>query len=232
MIKEKLKLYGLTLSSFSEHLHISRPPLDNYIRLYENGMELPNKRYSRLFDALFDSGALSISAFYETLERFTSLLAQEKILGVSGFDEEYSDILGDIVAIARRDMKREECDLRLYHFITMLMNNYYTVPVFQHLASYFLTLNGITDISEITEDEKIAFSNYYPLFKSEVTNNLQLDRLQLLVFYQRVQEIKEEKEHTAETIRQQLLEIINEKIERQLQQGVDIHNIDIQKMLT
>lgn len=231
MIKEKLKNYGLTLSSFSEQLHISRPTLDNYIRLYENGMELPNKRYSRLFDALFYSDALSISAFYETLERFTGLLSQEKTIGVLGFDDKRSDILGNILDIARQDLNREECDLRLYSFIAMLMNNYYTVSVFQHLVSYFLTLNGITDITDITEDEKIAFSNYYPLFRSEVTNTLQLDRLQLSIFYQRVQEIKEEKEQTTEKIRQQLFELINEKIERQIQQGVDIHNIDIKKIL-
>ncbi|MBR1534511.1 MAG: helix-turn-helix transcriptional regulator [Ruminococcus sp.] len=232
MIKEKLKLYGLTLSAFSERLNISRPTLDNYIRLYENGLELPNKKFSSLFNTLFGSNDLTISEFHEKLERFTYLLTRDNTLGISGLDMQSSDLLSNIIDISRRDLYREDHDIRLYQFITMLLNNYYQVPALQHLASYFLTLNGITDISDMTDDEKIAFSNYYPLFKSETEKTMQLDKINLMVFYHRTQEIKEEKERETEKIRRQFLEIINERIEKQLRQGVDIHNIDVKKMLS
>ena len=114
----------------------------------------------------------------------------------------------------------------------MLLNNYYTVPVLQHLASYFLTLNGITDISEITNDEQIAFSNYYPMFKSEIEKTMTLDEANLMKFNNRTREIKEKKEEDAEEIRRQILDIINERIERHLRQGVDISAIDVKKMLS
>jgi hypothetical protein len=232
MVKEKLKHYGLTLSAFSERLNISRPTLDSYIRLYEAGQELPNKKYSSLFNTLFGSGDLSSSEFNDMLDRFTYLLTRDNTLGISGLDMQSSDILSNIVEISRRDLYRDEHDIRLYQFITMLLNNYYTVPVLQHLASYFLTLNGITDISEITNDEQIAFSNYYPMFKSEIEKTMTLDEANLMKFYNRTREIKEKKEEDAEEIRRQILDIINERIERHLRQGVDISAIDVKKMLS
>lgn len=232
MIKEKLKHYGLTLSAFAERLNISRPTLDNYIRLYEIGLELPNKKYTTIFNSLFSSDSMSVSEFYDTLDSVTYLLTRDSNLGISGMDMESSDLLSDIVDVSRRDLYREEHDIRLYQFILMLLNNYYQVPAFQHLVNYFLTLNGITDISDMTDDEKVSFSNYYPLFRAEAEKTLQLNSNNLKAFYSRVKVLKEEKEHNTELIRQQLLEIINERLERQLRQGVDLRRIDPKKMLS
>ena len=231
VIKEKLRRYGLTLTAFSKELNISRPTLDSYIRLYESGAELPNKKFSALFDALFSSEYLSESEFYERLQSGTYLLHRDSLLGITGLDIESTDTLSNIIDIAKRDMFRDNYDTRLYTFITLLLNNYYRNSVLRHIVSYFLTLTGIIDAAEVTAEEELAFSNYYPVFKSEVNNTMQLNQSSLIQFYKRVSEINHSNDNEIENLSQQLMNTISEKIQQRMNQGYKVEDINIQKLL-
>lgn len=54
VIKRQLKENSKTLSEFCDDFNISRPTLNTYIKLYEDGEQLPNEVFQRIFDYLFD----------------------------------------------------------------------------------------------------------------------------------------------------------------------------------
>lgn len=68
MIKLELKKHNITLSQFCDDFNISRPTLNNYIKLYEENEELPSEVFQRIFDYLFDG---EVSDSFEFLERYS-----------------------------------------------------------------------------------------------------------------------------------------------------------------
>ena len=55
---------GITQKEFSERMGLSRPTLDAYIEMFENGKTIPKERYEIIFRRLFDSGNDSVAEFF------------------------------------------------------------------------------------------------------------------------------------------------------------------------
>ena len=65
MIKTVLKQNNITLLQFANDLNISRPTLDVYIKNYDNGVEINNPLFQKIFDFLFEDTTISNSEFLE-----------------------------------------------------------------------------------------------------------------------------------------------------------------------
>ncbi len=231
MIKETLKRNGFTLSQFADSLNITRPTLNSYINLFEQGYTIPNEKYQLLFDSLFGMDYKSCVEFREQLENANYLIERDSLLGTMNLGAEKTDILSEIIESCKQDLFKPTYDINLYKFIVMFVNSYYENNVFQHLAKYFLTLNGFCDVDTLNQKEKIAISNYYNLFKNEVIGNLQLDILSLNAFYKRVYDLNSQKESKKEAIKKEVDLLISEKIEALVRLGIDIDDIDTYEMI-
>lgn len=232
MIKERLKANKVTISEFAQNLQISRPTLDSYIKMYESGQELPNDKYKIVFDILFSDYVESIEEFKNRIEEVKNILHRDSILGTIDLDAEKTDLLTNIIEIAKSDLYDENCDLNVYRFIIMYLNSYKNVNVFTTLMKYFLTLNSRYNIEELEEDDKIALSNYFRIFSKQVNNELEFDQESYSMFLRRVDEIKDNEEKEKEEFKAQVSSLLNERIDELVDQGVDLKNINIQKLIS
>ncbi len=232
MIKERLKANKVTISEFAQNLQISRPTLDSYIKMYESGQELPNDKYKIVFDILFSDDVESIEEFKNRIEEVKNILHRDSILGTIDLDAEKTDLLTNIIEIAKSDLYDENCDLNVYRFIIMYLNSYKNVNVFTTLMKYFLTLNSRYNIEELEEDDKIALSNYFRIFSKQVNNELEFDQESYSMFLRRVDEIKDNEEKEKEEFKAQVSSLLNERIDELVDQGVDLKNINIQKLIS
>ena len=66
-IKQYLKDVGITQKEFAERIGLSRPTLDTYIEMFEQGQTIPKERYDIIFKRLFGSDNDSIEEFAENL---------------------------------------------------------------------------------------------------------------------------------------------------------------------
>lgn len=232
MIKERLKANKVTISEFAQNLQISRPTLDSYIKMYESGQELPNDKYKIVFDILFSDDVESIEEFKNRIEEVKNILHRDSILGTIDLDAEKTDLLTNIIEITKSDLYDENCDLNVYRFIIMYLNSYKNVNVFTTLMKYFLTLNSRYNIEELEEDDKIALSNYFRIFSKQVNNELEFDQESYSMFLRRVDEIKDNEEKEKEEFKAQVSSLLNERIDELVDQGVDLKNINIQKLIS
>lgn len=232
MIKERLKANKVTISEFAQNLQISRPTLDSYIKMYESGQELPNDKYKIVFDILFSDDVESIEEFKNRIEEVKNILHRDSILGTIDLDAEKTDLLTNIIEIAKSDLYDENCDLNVYRFIIMYLNSYKNINVFTTLMKYFLTLNSRYNIEELEEDDKIALSNYFRIFSKQVNNELEFDQESYSMFLRRVDEIKDNEEKEKEEFKAQVSSLLNERIDELVDQGVDLKNINIQKLIS
>ena len=232
MIKERLKANKVTISEFAQNLQISRPTLDSYIKMYESGQELPNDKYKIVFDILFSDDVESIEEFKNRIEEVKNILHRDSILGTIDLDAEKTDLLTNIIEIAKSDLYDENCDLNVYRFIIMYLNSYKNVNVFTTLMKYFLTLNSRYNIEELEEDDKIALSNYFRIFSKQVNNELEFDQESYSMFLRCVDEIKDNEEKEKEEFKAQVSSLLNERIDELVDQGVDLKNINIQKLIS
>ena len=231
-MKERLKANKVTISEFAQNLQISRPTLDSYIKMYESGQELPNDKYKIVFDILFSDDVESIEEFKNRIEEVKNILHRDSILGTIDLDAEKTDLLTNIIEIAKSDLYDENCDLNVYRFIIMYLNSYKNVNVFTTLMKYFLTLNSRYNIEELEEDDKIALSNYFRIFSKQVNNELEFDQESYSMFLRRVDEIKDNEEKEKEEFKAQVSSLLNERIDELVDQGVDLKNINIQKLIS
>lgn len=231
MIKFILRQNGITLADFAQSLNISRPTLNNYIKIYESNERIPNEKYQILFDNLFGDVNKTKTEFSQQLHTANFLIERDNMLGTMNLNPDKTDTLSAIIESCKQDLYRDDCDMNLYSFISMFLNSYYSNTVFQHLVTYFLTLNGVTDVKKLSETDKVAVSNYFRLFKNEVDNNLRLDSLYLQLFYDRVEEINQEKKSKENEIKKHLEVLVTKKMRNLVHHGIDIDSLNTNELI-
>lgn len=101
VIKRQLKENNKTLSQFCEDFNISRPTLNTYIKHYEDGEQLPNEVFQRVFDYLFDEDILDQTEFNERYRyvqdyyhrRYTNRFTNELLGYNSASERNYNSLL-------------------------------------------------------------------------------------------------------------------------------------------
>ncbi len=240
-IKKKLKEeIKINLSEFAKELEISRPTLNSYIEMFERGEKIGSDKHQLIFEKLFTNESITREQFYEILNRYHKLLERDKILGTLDYDVKTTDLMASIIEKMKDDVNEKDYDEDMYTFINILIRSYKKEKTFLRLAKYFLYLNGNKDVSEIQDDEKTFISNCYKLMSAEKSSNLSFDEDYFNKFLNRISEIKKANEKnkkiaSKDLIENQLKKMIDKKIQeemqKQLELGVDIEDIDMQAII-
>lgn len=225
-IKKKLREVGLTQKEFAEKLELSRPTLDTYIQLYECGKEIPKEKYRIIFSNLFEN-EYSKEEFEKELQGLVGLLERDKRYGTADLSAEASDYVSTIMNQMRKDMRSEEWDSDIYCFINILLANYKTNKIFKELSSYFVYLNGIKKIEEISEEEVSYLANYYKVFRELKEFPERYERKDYEAFLNRCHEIDIEKKQRQEQKKEALKEQIHKMLVEKEKLGVELSEEDI-----
>ncbi len=223
-IKLVLKKNGITIKEFAKRVHLSRPTLDTYIRLYETNQELPKKRYQIIFDTLFKAETAGIS-FRDELTRFENLLNRDDRLGLVELETREADLVAKIHRAMLSDLKTSDFDRSIYLFINIIISNYKRVEVFKELADYFVELNSLENNSEISDVQKRYYSYFFKMF-SQLKKEPEQDEEAFLRFQSRKKEIKEQREkkinHVSELMKNDINNKLNNLISEYEKNGMSI----------
>lgn len=163
-IKDILKNNGITLTFLARKLGISRPTLDSYISSYESTKNIPNSRYQIVFDDIFNQDNFNTKAFHEKIEQYSRLLKRESLMGMTDLDTEESDMLSKLFFQMIEDVKSKNYSSEIYDFISMVINSYRELDIFVELSNYFLIINLMKDLNELSDKEKKIMTVYYKFF--------------------------------------------------------------------
>lgn len=230
-VKECIKDYGITLKEFSEELRITRPTLNAYIKMYEQGEELPNSKYNMVFNELFENGCESSDEFYDKFSKLKYLIQRDDIIGVINYDMKSTDLLASVIDLMKSDMEEGNYDEDIYTFVTMLVTSYRREPLFKKFIRYFLLLNGILEADKILAEEKVFLSNVYKILYLEKYETLEFESEYFAKFLDKINEINskknDEKSELIESIvKEKISSLIDEAIREKLRMGFDVEDID------
>lgn len=238
-IKEKLNEYDYKLIDLAKELKISRPTLNNYIVMYEEGNEIPNTKYQQVFNNLFGDQVKNKNDFKKALKRYHTLLERDDVLGVTEMDMKSTNLLSSVIRHIKKDLELEGYKEDVYVFINMLITSYREEEIFQQFVKYYLYLNNIKDISGITDEDKIFVSNYYKLMDNCKKREIQFDEEFYNLFLERISSIRNENiekskkkaKEKEEIIKEIFREKLDEKVKEQLKLGVDIDQINFDELI-
>lgn len=230
-IKKQIKNYDITLSTLADNLFISRPTLNSYIYLYENNKKIPSRRYQIIFDKLF-SKEKTIKEFYDILKRYNKLLAKDEILEITELSPEYSDLISAVVKDMRNDLLKEAPNGNIYAFIRMIINHYRKLDTFVDLSNYFLTLNGISDYNQFSNEEKKRILLYYDFFTKIKSKKININfNVIEKSFARRIEERKKENRVAEEQLKERISKLINEQLNKEIAAGKPIEEIDLNDII-
>lgn len=233
-IKKILKKYNLTLNDLASKLFLSRPTLNLYISQFEKGGEFSNKKYFPIFNSLFTNEWSNESAFKTELEKCHSILQIKKNsdsdLELSDFTNENLFLFKSITSNIYNDLKNNN-KINLYKFLNSVISNYDKDEFLQAHIDYFLCLNGLKQISDISKTTANLISNIYPLAKKLKDNQLQFNEEGLNLLKKRILEIEKQRNLDQENLKKQINQQLNEAISEKIALGIKLEDINIEEIL-
>lgn len=192
-IKKYLKSAGITQKQFAEKMNLSRPTLDTYIEMYEHGQTLPKKKYDDYFNKLFKSTNNSLQMFISELQKIESRDGNSTYCRLDSLESDAEDYISLIVRNMRKDFETEGWNRNIYTFINILISNYRKNDVFQYLAEYFVYLNSIENVENISSKQIPYFANMFKTFRSLSENPENYDQQDYKDFIKYCKEIRDNK---------------------------------------
>lgn len=226
-IKQYLKEVGLTQKEFAERIGLSRPTLDTYIEMYEQGKTIPKERYNIIFNRLFDDEQLSANDFYDALQNAERLLKRDQQYGTSDLDPKAADYVSLIVRNMNHDFSEGGWNKYVYTFINILITNYRHNDVFQRLVEYFIFLNGIEPVESIKKEQIPYFANLFKVFHCLCENPDVYEECDYQAFLSRCLEIKQDKEKKADERKNNLKKRIQDMITNYEKKGIELTEEEI-----
>lgn len=226
-IKTFLKKYKLTLKELAELLELSRPTLNNYINQFEKGEEISNPHYQFIFKEIFSK---EWNDKIEIVEEIKHLKKSENRL-----EDDYSfenlELINSIKEKMYSDMKGEKGVLPLYKFINSVLYNYNRDDGLTGYIDYNLFLNGLKNIEEISESEKVLVSNIFPIMRGHIEKSLNFDENGYNLFLNRIAEIKKIREEETKRIEEEFRKKLRDELELKFNLGKVIDKNEIAEIL-
>ena len=176
-IKKNLKSLDIKISKLATELGISRPTLDAYIEYYENGQQIPNEGYQKIFEYLFSGEEINSVEFAQRYDYVKRVMLADARTGaeLSLRAKRENAVVKNIVDILDSGTLEEP----LVEFINLFINNK-DKDLVKAIYYYFNFTNGFIDLSNIDVEEKnkALFSQLSKLF-----NDYQNDSIELLADY-------------------------------------------------
>lgn len=226
-IKKYIKDLGITLKEFADRINLSRPTLDAYIDMYEKGIELPRDRYQIIFDDLFRAKDKKREEFEASLSAFEELLDQDARFGISNLGVEEADTITDLVFQAKKDLSENGWDYYVYVFINKLLSSYRQEEIFRLLAKYFVVLNGLSSVDEISEEEKPCIATMFNAFSSIKNKKYQSHEDYYRNFLMRREELISERNAESEKQQREINKKIQSVIKEASKAGITLSKKEI-----
>lgn len=176
-IKKNLKSLDIKISKLATELGISRPTLDAYIEYYENGQQIPNEGYQKIFEYLFSGEEINSVEFAQRYDYVKRVMLADARTGaeLSLRAKRENAVVKNIVDILDSGTLEEP----LVEFINLFINNK-DKDLVKAIYYYFNFTNGFIDLSnvDVEEKNKALFSQLSKLF-----NDYQNDSIELLADY-------------------------------------------------
>ena len=217
-VKAYLKEMGFTQKELAERIGLSRPTLDTYISMYEEGITIPKERYAIIFADLFGDSNISAKEFRDRLVQLENLLNRDQNYGTSDLDTEAADYISMVISTMKKDMKRDDWNKNLYTFINLLISSYHENPILEQFIVYFLLINNVRDLSDVKEWQKPYMANIYRTFRQLKNNPNEYVEKDYIDFVKRCEAIKKEKKQVADNIQVRIRTLFDEY----RKMGVDI----------
>lgn len=186
-IKKNLKALDIKISKLATELGVSRPTLDAYIEYYENGHQIPNEGYQKIFEYLFSGEEINSVEFaqrYDYVKRV--MLADAK----AGAEKVMEGQKQDAILKSIKDVLNSgTVEAPLIDFINLFINNK-DKDLVKAIYLYFNFTNGYINLSETTvsDKDKALFSQMAKIFFEYQTDDIEY----LPEFYERI--VKKNKE--------------------------------------
>lgn len=231
-IKQYLKDVGITQKEFAERIGLSRPTLDTYIEMFENGQTIPKERYDIIFRRLFGSGNCSAEEFTDALQQAEKLLCRDQRYGTNELDPEAADYVSLIVRNMNKDLKLSDWNKDVYTFINILISNYRKNEIFKQLVEYFIYLNGIRNVESIEEKQIPYFANIFRAFHSLSDDPSVYNKQDYQEFLNRCFEIREGKKKKIDERKNRIKDRIQNMIAEYENKGIDLNEEEIIEAIT
>lgn len=164
-ISKYLKTIGKTKTELADELGLSRPTLNQYIELFENGNHIDNERYDIIFNRLFSDGIENKELFDRKIESIKILLERDRKYDIGLLSPEAADLVANIHNIMVNDLSSDDWDRKVYDTISIFLVRYKEDVFFRNLSGYFSDLNSDSDISEISDLTKAYYSYFFQCFR-------------------------------------------------------------------
>lgn len=176
-IKKNLKSLDIKISKLATELGVSRPTLDAYIEYYENGQQIPNEGYQKIFEYLFSGEEINSVEFAQRYDYVKRVMLADAKTGaeLSLQAKRENAVVKNIVDILDSGTLEEP----LVEFVNLFINNK-DKDLVKAIYYYFNFTNGFIDLSnvDVEEKNKALFSQLSKLF-----NDYQNDSIELLPDY-------------------------------------------------
>ena len=174
-ISQYLKTIGKTKTELADELGLSRPTLNQYIELFENGNHIDNERYDIIFNRLFSDGIENKELFDRKIESIKILLERDRKYDIGLLSPEAADLVAKIHNIMVSDLSTNDWNRKVYETVIAFLTRYRDDVVFRELSGYFSDLNFDTDLSELSDISKAYYSYFYKCFRAVVKEQPSFD---------------------------------------------------------
>lgn len=113
----------------------------------------------------------------------------------------------------------------------MLISSYKSEEQFSHLVKYFLVLNDVIPYQKIDFQNESYLLHYFAMFENDKKNKLQYDTRLEKNFINRIEEIRSIKRESENQSKQNLINLLNEEINKYRDMGIELSEEEILKIL-
>lgn len=223
-IKNILKENNVKLMELSSILNISRPTLNSYIDEFEKEGKISNKEYDSFFKKILKKTYTCREELFGDINEFKEFLIKKKY---RDFLPENLNLLQSIYNKIYKDMKGKNEVVAIYKFIESAINNYGEDKALSGYINYTLYLNGLKEIKEMTVEDEVLVSNIFPIMKKYEKSQLEMNNEGLEVFYNRVEEIKKNREERYKKFEK----ILKEKVMKEFSTKEKLNKEDLKRIL-
>jgi len=235
-IRKKIAELDIKMNELAKQLDVSRPTLYNYVSTFESGEKISNDKYQLIFERLFSDDVKTKQDFQSILEKYHVMLERDRFLGTLNYSAKKTDLITSIIERMKEDLKNPDYEESVYIFINYLITSYKKEPIFRKYANYILYLNSIKPFESVKDDEKIFISNCFKVMSQEKNGELKFDGEYYDKFIEKAKDIKRKNRNGTKTLNKEIFEeeiknILDNQIKKQLEMGVSIEEIDKKEII-
>ena len=213
---------GKSKRQLCKKIHLSRPTMYQYMDAYEHGERITRERYEIIFHRLFDDENISPDDFADELNSIELLFERDERFQIEKLNPGEADYAYETYKLISEDLQTEDYDKYIYLFINNLLTSYRKGEFWRMLAHYVCTLNGISALEDVKEEEKPYFAEFYKMFSKIVNGTGECKKEDYSKFVKRCRELQQERKWLDADLKQEISSIMQEIMQENKRTGIEM----------